>query len=797
MPGLAQEEEALRFDIPAMPASSALNMLGRQANKQLLYFYDEVQGITTQAVVGEYTLDIAIELMLRETGLVVTTNDRGVLTVSLSDQESGQTEDGDVNLKSKTALTATAAALAISSTVNAQGDTNVESEFAIDEIVVTALKREQSLEEVPFSIQAFGNEAIERAAIRDLSELITFVPGASEALSVSIGRRNYQIRGIEQGSGSPTIGYYLGEAALFGNGNAPGGRMFDIERVEVIRGPQSTLYGNGAMGGVIRFIPKAPNLEQAEASVRAGYSSTEGGDDSYHVDGALSIPLVENTLGLRVVASTEEFGGYYEDSAGNEDANDGEVENVRATLLWKPSENLGIEILYADFRADQNGGNGLNAATGLMPSLPGDFNNSEYDMVSGTLEYDFGFASLSSTVSQMNVENESLLGFPFPFSPTGILEFGTITDRKVISNETRLTSGEDSGVQWIVGVFYTDFEDQTNLVFAPEIPAFGIVSQTTEAASDSIAYFGEVSWDLLDGKLVPLLGLRQFEEDISGVNAIAAGFQDGRKFDNTSGRLNISWFPTDDAHYYVNLAQGFRSGAFNGSTTCDLHILFDGLPCELAIGSDDLDSYEVGTKQSLADGQFMIDAAVYFQDWEGVRNNHVASIGTGAEYQVGDAEVYGIDLGFSFAPAGVDGLTFQFNGNWNSAEWVSINDPALSSGSGVNPGDRLNFVPEWTATFGVDYSWEFAGDWSGLVSTSYTHLAPQFGQFGNALEGDARDLLRVRLGAQNGRVGVFLYGNNLLNEDGAIFIQNPAAGIQAITRDRPRQVGIEFTYDFD
>ena len=780
-----------------MPASSALNLLGQQATKQLLYYYDEVQGITTQAVVGEYTLNVAIEMMLHESGLVVSTNDRGVLTVSLSDQEPGQTGDEDVNLRSKAALAATAAALTISSTVNAQDDTNVESEVALEEIVVTATKREQSLDEIPFSIQAFSTEAIERAAFRDLSELITFVPGASEALSVSIGRRNYQIRGIEQGSGSPTIGYYLDNAALFGNGSAPGGRMFDYERVEILRGPQSTLYGNGAMGGVIRFIPKAPNLEQLEASARAGYSSTDGGEDSYHVDGALSIPIVENTLGFRVVAGTEELGGYYTDSAGTEDANDGEVSNVRASLLWEPSENLGIDILFANFRADQNGGNGLNVATGLMPALPGDFNNSEYDIVSGTLRYDFGFASLSSTTSQMNIEDESVIGFPFPFSPTGDLVFGTINDRKVISNETRLTSASDGGVQWIVGVFYTDFENQTDLVFEPEIPVFGIVSQTLESESDSIAFFGEVSWELMGGQLIPLLGVRYFEEDISGINAIAAGFTDGRKFDNTSARINVSWFPTEDVQYYVNFAQGFRSGAFNSSTTCGLHILFDNLPCELAIGSDDLDSYEVGTKLSLGDGQFMIDAALYFQDWQGVRNNHVASIGTGAEYQVGDAEVYGIDLGFYYAPASVEGLSFQFSGNWNNAEWVRINDPALGSGSGVNAGDRLNFVPEWTATLGVDYSWEFAGNWSGLVSTSYTHLAPQFGQFGNALEGDARNLVRARFGARNGRVGIFLYGNNLLNEDGAIFTQNPAAGLQVITRDRPRQVGIEFTYDYD
>ena len=139
--------------------------------------------------------------------------------------------------------------------------------------MVTAQRREQLISEVPLSIQAFTDNTLESIRIRDLSDLITFVPGASEGLSVSLGQRQYQMRGISTNNlGDPTIGYYIDDAAFFiyGEPYAPIGRTFDIQRVEVLRGPQSTLYGNGSMGGTIRYITEQPDLDNFAAFTRGG-----------------------------------------------------------------------------------------------------------------------------------------------------------------------------------------------------------------------------------------------------------------------------------------------------------------------------------------------------------------------------------------------------------------------------------------------------------------------------------------------------------------------------------------------
>ena len=188
----------------------------------------------------------------------------------------------------------------------------------LEEVIVTAQKREQSVMEVPFSMQAITGEALSRASIRDLQQVMELVPGAIQTNENSLGRRQYSIRGVDQGFSDPTVSYYVDDAAYFpGEDFAPIAHTFDMSRVEVLRGPQSTLWGASSMGGTVRFITEKPNLENVEAHVRAGYYDTKGGDDSYYTDAAVSVPLVEDKLALRVVGSFEDVGGWTEDALGN------------------------------------------------------------------------------------------------------------------------------------------------------------------------------------------------------------------------------------------------------------------------------------------------------------------------------------------------------------------------------------------------------------------------------------------------------------------------------------------------
>jgi len=527
--------------------------------------------------------------------------------------------------------------------------------------------------------------------------------------------------------------------------------------------------------------------------VRAGYSGTDGGDPGSYVDAAVNVPIVPNKLGLRLVGSTEEIGGYFQiPSAGLENTNPAELSHLRANLLWAPTDKLIVKFLYTRNKSEQDGT--LFLATLDPPvtiSQPGDFNNRDYDLIAGTVEYHFGSATLSSTTSFIDTSWDSLSNLPFPV-PGGILEYDVGTQGEAINNETRLVSQNDGPMQWVVGVFYSDSESTTTTdTNVPEILPGGV----QELTSESISFFGELSWAFLDDTLIPLVGLRYFEDDRSSTDSLLAVQLEPATFDDVAPRFSLSYLPTENSIYYLNIAKGFRSGSFNQPVVCDvLHGMVGGLPCELAVTSDELWSYEIGTKKNLAAGQVALDAAIYYQDWKDNRQP-VPFFGLFQSYQIGDAVIPGIDVGLIYTPASISGLTLRANGNWNDAHFTAI-DPAISAAAGAEEGDRLPLVPEWTAAIAASYAWPVAGNWMGLASLGYSHLEPQLGIFGGGAEGDSRDLLRARLGFNNGSFGFYLFGNNLLNETGAIYAQRPPDGIDVLTQDYPRQVGLEITYDF-
>lgn len=682
----------------------------------------------------------------------------------------------------------------------APGSSAQNPERVLEEVIVTAQMREQVITEVPLSMQAFSDNVLESINIRDLSELITLVPGASEGLSVSMGQRQYQMRGISTNNlGDPTIGYYIDDAAFFiyGEPYAPIGRAFDIQRVEVLRGPQSTLYGNGSMGGTIRYITEPPSLDRFTALVRGAYSSTDGGDPSHYVDGMLSIPLLRDQLGLRLAGGYEQVGGYHEGISGESDTNEGKLRSIRTSLLWEPGDKLEVKFLYVYNKADQDGSASLSS---LDPPIgtaqPGDYTNRNYGLYSSTVAWDSPLGRLSTTSTWIDNQTDALFNTPFAIAVDGNLMANFATDGDAFNNETRLVSTGIGPTQWLVGVFYSDTSTrqstQTNL------PQF-IPDSVQHLNSKAISLFGEISREFMDGTVVPLVGVRFFDDDRDTSFSTLGGTRQKETFDSINPRFNLSIHPDDNTLYYANIAKGFRSGNFNNPDICAFQRLpvdegGGGLPCEDAVDSDELWSYEAGAKLTILEGQLSVDAAAYYEDWSDVREA-VQYSGLYQDYQVGDAEIYGLDLSIVMVPAWLKGFTLLASANVNSAEYTHLK-PAIEAVSGMQEGDRLPLVPEWTMNLTGNYSWSLGGGWLGQAAVGYSHIAKQYGQFGTTEAGDSRDLLRVRVGADNEHVGLWLFGSNLLAESGAIYVQNPASGLSFSTQDYPRQIGVEASYRY-
>ena len=508
----------------------------------------------------------------------------------------------------------------------------------------------------------------------------------------------------------------------------------------------------------------------------------------------MSLPIIQGKLGLRLVASTEHVGGYAEiPSAALENTNPADLNHARASLLWVPTDRLVLKLHSAHSSSEQDGSlllSSLDPPVSLQ--APGDYLDWDYDLFSGTLEYAFDFATLTSTTSSIDGTWDLLNHFGSPLAPGGTLEFDYETLTSTINNETRLVSRDGSRLQWVVGAFYSDSEvrrlTRTN---APE----SIPSSESLVNAKSVSLFGELSWEILDGKLVPLVGLRSFEDERAATSTSLEDALGPYTFHDTAPRFSLTYLPTANSTYYLNVAKGFRSGSFNTPGVCEvLHAQEGGLPCELTVPSDELWSYEVGVKRVLASGQLFVEGALYYQDWRGNRQS-VSYSGIGAAYQVGDAVIPGVDIGLSYTPAWASELTVQGNANWNDAHFTKL-DQVITAATGVEEGDRLPVVPEWTASVVANYEWTVAPGWKGTVSVGFSHLEPQPGQFGSNAMSDRRNLLRAHLGFGRGSLGFKLFAKNLLNETGAISVDAPVNGLPVVTRDHPRQVGLEITFGF-
>lgn len=794
--------ESLLLDIPAQAADEAVKQLARTFKRSVIFQTDDVATVRTNPLEGRYTIQEALAAMFDETSLEGSLTKNGVIFVSRAEQAGDrQVQESEVNNGNhgvkRTLFGAIAAFVLGTSGAAAQDAADNDDEIrTIDEIVVTAQKREQSLQEVPISVQALSNGMMQDRGIRDLSEIITFVPGASEELSNSIGQRRYQIRGVAQGPGDSTVGYYFDDAAFPAIGAlafAPPGRAFDMNRVEVLRGPQGTLYGNGAMGGVVRFIPNAPDMESFDGRFAGGYSTVDDGDDSYYLDAAASIPLIEDKLAVRGVVSYEDVGGYAETFGGDENVDGGDILNYRALLQWDATDRFTAKLLYMGNEVEQGASTlFLSLDPPVTSGGPNDYTISDYDIINGTLIYEFDFATLTSSTSY--IENSVSVGLLLPF-PVG----GNIVDLfidatiagETVNNETRLVSNGGGPLQWVAGVYYYDTDIDTRNQTTPT----GVFPDTLGfLESESVSLFGEISYELFDGKLVPLVGLRYFEDTRATGTRIIDGpvirERQEADFDNVSPRFNLSWYPTDTSLFFLNIAEGFRSGGFNSPVFCPLNPA-----CEEAVDPDTLWSYELGTKLTWLDERVILDAAVYLQEWEDYRANQPAGP-TSVEVQIGDAEMVGIDLSFMYLPEGIDGFSLQLAANWNDSEITSLN-PLVEGNTTITVGQQLPFVPDWTASLAANYEHEFGNGILGKFNLTYSHVAEQFGGIGQTGVGDARDLLGTRIGIETARTGIFLVGRNLLNEDGAIWINQQTPGGPLIaTRDRPRTVGLELTMDF-
>ena len=666
------------------------------------------------------------------------------------------------------------------------GDREYGGEMALEEIIVTAQKREERLLDVPISMTAFTDGMLADQGAAQLADFLQTAPGVG-IIDNQSGSQNIQIRGINSTFGNAPVGYYLDELpfTLVGNTQVPDVRTYDLQRIEVLRGPQGTLYGDGSLGGTIRILTHDPDLGGFDAGADLIGSSTSGGDSNWAAKGMLNMVLSEDVAALRLVASEESFGGWIDNtSSGVKDQNERDISNFRGKLRWAPTERL--DIILSAWHTDQDIiGDTLALDDGTTPDPAPEY-DTEYDLYGATIRYSFDSFDLLSASSWMDYTADSVTWI------AGLFEFIDLTDQEIFSQELRLASTGSGMFRWTTGLFYREMDRHT----VAQLPVFG-VSQDLILTSDSWAAFGEGTWTVLNDKLDLTVGLRYFEDDrlyqedvdpfllsiIQSVDPTFTGTVD-ETFDNTSPRFNATWRFNDDWNVYGNVAKGFRTGQPQPAISLGLAVL-SGVEIPTGIEPETLWSYEIGTKGLFFDGRAMIEAALFYNDWEDLQVPVVVTPQVRALVNGGTAETRGVELALTVNP--LEGLSLQFAGSYTDAEFTES-----VAGINISDGDRVPNVPEVLLSASSTYRWPFSDSLNGFVYGGVQYASERTDTINFAADSDSTTRVDLRLGLESRIWSAYLFADNLTDEDGAIapYYLGPNG---PATRLRPLTVGLQLS----
>jgi outer membrane receptor protein involved in Fe transport len=720
---------------------------------------------------------------------------------------------------------------------------------ALQEIVVTATRRAEDINKVPINVTAYTPEQLDQQGVRDFDDISRLTPDLQfthQSGAAGNNSSNIAIRGVFSDVGAATTGIYIDDTPIqmrnvgYWNANAfP--QIFDLERVEVLRGPQGTLFGAGAEGGAVRFILPEPGLKSYSSYVRSELAGTVSGDPSYEIGAATGGPIVEDKLGFRVSTWWRNDGGYIDrvdpDTGAKTDSNSNYRQSLvtRAALTSVPLDSLKItgSILYqnvADHDRSQYWDTLSNSSSDdfkqgsrtqqptadkfYLPALKIQFDLEKMSFISNT-SYFFhrDYAALDYTTYFGGIFYKN----PLQYLPGDVPSQAFITNtQRAVTEEARLQSTDpDSRLGWTVGVFYSEMkQDDRDITMKGQvsytkrlgdIPSF---TQYAYAKDTQIAGFANVDFSVTKAFKISA-GVRvsddKFEFDQEGAfsgkpHAPVTGSQ---KDNPVTPKFGVSYQVDPNNFLYATAAKGFRQGGVNAAVPADLcapDLAVLGLTSTpAAYTQDSLWSYEIGSKNSLFGGRLGLDSSVYMLKWKDIQQAvRLASCGFPFVGNLGEATGYGGDLAARFK------VMKDFQAGF-SAGYVSLAyDRTILEGPNailVNKGDAIGGPPfhlaaytlynfpllNHTGFYRIDYTYQNGSPAVDSRTFSYDSTLTQPGPLKS---------LSMRLGMQLGDFEVSVFGNNLTKEETPIAISHdiPGSNPYYLQSLRPLTFGITALY---
>jgi len=724
----------------------------------------------------------------------------------------------------------------------------------MEEIVVTAEKRESTVQKTPISMTVFSGADLQAQGISDLTSVAQEVPGVSFKTS-GPGQTEFEMRGLTSTGGeSPTVGFYLDETSLTPPAMAQNGKvvidpaLFDLNRIEILRGPQGTLYGSGSMGGTIKLVTNQPDTKNFSASIEGiGSGTYNGGGFNHTENGMINIPIVDNLAAVRVVLTDKYVEGWIDrdvvspfpletngsTTRGNvaaapvidqyRQSNWETLRGGRATLLVTPTDRLSITAAVMYQRIDQGAPNTIDVPPGnevhYQPFDVAEPFNDTFNLYSLTVKYNFDNFQVVSATSDWNrtqfqtqdiseAMQDYIGGFfgpsaEFPFSTAdGGLGAGSLSENdytRQFSEELRVASTGDGALQWLFGGYYSSFHATSHVYSYYE--GFTALFGTDNLADnhrllgvDQYALFGESSYQLPD-HLKATVGLRYFtyhSDSATSVSGVSANGTSETLFglaqnSGVTPKLNLAYVPSDALTVYGTASKGFRPGGPNPPIPS---------PCPVApgqFGPDSVWSYELGEKAKMINSRVSIDGDVYYEDWSNIQQQVAPACGYKFTTNAGKAKVYGAEL--EVAVIVVPGLVLSQNAGYTHA----TNSTTLPS-AGVVAGQRLLDVPEVTATTSLSYKYPLPNSMNLIAraTNSYVDSIQDITYARNTLP--SYDLVDTRVGVESDRWSVLFFIDNLTNKKALLSDTGAlSANVSIFNRvatNQPRTIGADLNFKF-
>jgi outer membrane receptor protein involved in Fe transport len=807
----------IRLYFDAQPLAQAITDLARLANVDIYFDESAVKGQSAPAVIGEVELDEALTRLLADAPLrAVCIKKKAMCVISSTEARrvpSTYSALSSVGSKFSAVRVAYPGAELPIENSSSEGPlssiaTQGENISGLEEVLVTAQRREESVLDVPISIVALSaNELLERH-VTSIDDLALAVPDLAIE-STGLDRR-IEIRGISNfgGNGTPNVGIYLDEADVTGgNEFQPDIGVFDLERVEVLRGPQGTLYGGGSTGGTVRFITKNPVLDRVTFDSDITASFTQGGGaPSQRILEVVNVPVIDNVLGLRIAGSFDHQGGWINQPAANQiNINGQDRIDLRMKGLWQPVQPLTVLATATIHRNDGGVGVGEDASgnyTQVLGQTTTPRLKDDYDIDNLTVTYDFAAAQLLSSTTYIH-QNESYWNYGYslqefdpPPGPQLQVYDNAISKTHSLIEETRLSSRGNEAWQWTFGGYYKYLKNENSGFpaiyegFAGPLAAAPLIYLSQGGGDRNAAVFGDTSYKFAE-RVTLGVGVRYFKDIPLVLYSSCCSGTDPFNPSATAGshslapRFYTDFKASDQISVYASAAKGFRPGGAN---------LF-GQP---SFGPENVWSYELGTKTSFLDRRLSANAAVFYslyKDYQ-IQGLITEPLVANVTSNGGDAWIKGVewDLTWRF----LDQWTASFNGAMLDTRFyrIDVTDDAY------NVGDGLDFIPKHTFTAALQRDYELNGK-KGFVRLDYSQQGRE--TFRNRSygpwffsESDTINMLNLNSTLQwNDNITWSLFARNLLNDRGLTSPGGENTETNIITRSRPRTYGVEVNVKFE